>query len=215
MRSGICSSRFFTPKACRTCSDRCEARRSTGDVRRHFQLAKSPSAGCVAPPVGSAKLRDIPEWPIHCERCDGPALNVAEYCRLLAEVQGWRLHFGRQLERQRIDALLGPVSPVPAFLHGEFYASAGFIYTGMFNLLGVPAGTVPVRRVQSQDGGDPPASRDAVDQLIWRTQQNSEGLPVGVQIVGPWWSDDRVLGLMHRLQQTVDWSVSLPTNFAT
>ena len=52
-------------------------------------------------------------------------------------------------------------------------------YTQWFNLLGGPAAVVPVGR-------------------------SPEGLPIGVQIAGRPWEDERVLAVAHALEQNPD-----------
>jgi len=82
-------------------------------------------------------------------------------------------------EMEKFPILLCPVCAVPAFRHGERawdvdgqrvdYLDA-MRYTQWFNLLGAPAAVVPVG-------------------------QSPEGLPIGVQIAGRPFEDERVLGI--------------------
>ncbi len=84
------------------------------------------------------------------------------------------------------DALLCPVTSTPAIRHcprntpidvdGQevAYWSAGGGYTGPFNLTGHPAVIVPLT-------------------------QSSEGLPIGLQIVGPRWSETKLLAIARAL----------------
>lgn len=90
-------------------------------------------------------------------------------------------HVRRKLlvEMEICPILLGPVCAIPAFRHGERswnvdgqrleYLDA-MRYTQWFNLLGAPAAVVPVGR-------------------------SAEGLPIGVQIAGRPFEDERVLGI--------------------
>jgi Asp-tRNA(Asn)/Glu-tRNA(Gln) amidotransferase A subunit family amidase len=101
-----------------------------------------------------------------------------------------RARFLEQMER--FPVLLCPVNAVPAFRHGERswsvdgqtvkYLDASS-YSQWFNLLGNPAAVVPV---------------DCSD----------EGLPIGVQIVGRPWEEERVLAIASALEQEVHWSLS-------
>ena len=98
-----------------------------------------------------------------------------------------RTHFLDQMDRYPI--LLCPVSAGPAFRHGERswtiegkrveYLDA-FSYSQWFNLLGNPAAVVPM-------GISP------------------EGLPIGVQIVGRPWEEERVLAVAARLERAGGW----------
>jgi aspartyl-tRNA(Asn)/glutamyl-tRNA(Gln) amidotransferase subunit B len=85
---------------------------------------------------------------------------------------------------QRCDVLIGPVSPVPAFRIGERVTDPLALYacdilTVGVNLAGIPALSVP--------GGSTP-----------------EGLPVGVQILGPPGGDATVLAAARRFQELTD-----------
>ena len=111
-----------------------------------------------------------------------------------------------RLRRERLDAILAPVAPIPAVLHGEFYANFAMMYTGIYNLLAMPAGVVPVTRVRSDEIPAETVSRDVVDQSLERVNQGSTGLPVGVQIVAERWQDVRVLALMRALESEIAFS---------
>jgi Asp-tRNA(Asn)/Glu-tRNA(Gln) amidotransferase A subunit family amidase len=94
-----------------------------------------------------------------------------------------RAQFFAQMEEYPI--LLCPVAAIPAFRHGERswqidgktveYLDA-WSYTEFFNLLGNPAAVVPVGR-------------------------SSEGLPIGVQIVGRPWEEEKVLAVVEVLER--------------
>ncbi len=93
-----------------------------------------------------------------------------------------RAQFLAQMERYPI--LLCPVAAIPAFRHGERswlienkevnYLDA-WSYTEFFNLLGNPAVVVPVG-------------------------QSSEGLPIGVQIVGRPWEEEQALSVAAAIE---------------
>jgi Asp-tRNA(Asn)/Glu-tRNA(Gln) amidotransferase A subunit family amidase len=94
-----------------------------------------------------------------------------------------RASFLEQMRKYTI--LLCPPAAIPAFRHGERswtidgktveYLDA-WSYTEWFNLLGNPAAVVPV-------------------------SQSSEGLPIGVQIVGRPWEEEQVLSLAAALER--------------
>jgi Asp-tRNA(Asn)/Glu-tRNA(Gln) amidotransferase A subunit family amidase len=91
-------------------------------------------------------------------------------------------------EMNNFPILLTPVCAIPAFPHAErqwtiegnplSYLDA-MRYTQWFNLLGAPAAVVPVGR-------------------------SPEGLPIGVQIAGRPWQDERVLAIASALEQSAD-----------
>ena len=94
-----------------------------------------------------------------------------------------RANFLEQMRKYPI--LLCPPGAIPAFRHGERrwmidgktveYLDA-WSYTEWFNLLGNPAAVVPV-------------------------SQSSEGLPIGVQIVGRPWEEEQVLAVAGVLEK--------------
>jgi Asp-tRNA(Asn)/Glu-tRNA(Gln) amidotransferase A subunit family amidase len=101
-----------------------------------------------------------------------------------------RAQFLRQMQQYPI--LLCPAAAIPAFRHGErswriegktvHYLNA-WSYTEFFNLLGNPAAVVPV-------------------------SHSSEGLPIGVQIIGRPWDEEQVLSVAAVLEaQCSAWKV--------
>lgn len=91
-----------------------------------------------------------------------------------------------------VDVILGPTSPTAAFRLGEktddpvtMYLSD--IYTVPVNLAGLPGLSIPVGFVN--------------------------GLPVGMQLVGDYFSEARLLNVAHRYQQVTDWHVRAPAGF--
>lgn len=92
-----------------------------------------------------------------------------------------------------VDVIMGPVTPTTAFAIGEkidnpieMYLSD--IYTIAINLAGIPAMSVPAGFVESK--------------------------PVGLQIIGNYFSEDRLLNIAHRFQQVTDWHQHRPKDFA-
>lgn len=110
---------------------------------------------------------------------------------------GWRERLYRHARRARarvsadyarlfeegVDAVLGPTTPTPAFRLCERSAEDPWemyrsdVFTAAANLAGLPAVSLPVGL--------------------------SDGLPVGGQLVGPAWGEERLLGLAARLEERV------------
>ncbi|HWP00899.1 MAG TPA: Asp-tRNA(Asn)/Glu-tRNA(Gln) amidotransferase subunit GatA [Methylococcus sp.] len=90
-----------------------------------------------------------------------------------------------------VDVIVGPTSPSVAFRFGEktqdpvaMYLSD--IYTIAVNLAGLPAISIPVGF--------------------------SHGLPVGMQIIGDYFGEGRLLNIAHRYQQVTDWHRRIPAD---
>jgi amidase len=81
---------------------------------------------------------------------------------------------------ENYDAVLSPVAPYPALLHGTSFDEAnrnGFGYAQMYNLTGWPTATV-------------------------RIGTSPEGLPLGVQVAARPWREDVALALVAHLETT-------------
>ncbi|MCQ9376125.1 Asp-tRNA(Asn)/Glu-tRNA(Gln) amidotransferase subunit GatA [Methyloversatilis sp. XJ19-13] len=92
------------------------------------------------------------------------------------------------------DLILGPTTPTVAYGIGDkaddpLSMYLGDIYTTSVNLAGLPGMSIPC----GFGAGDRPA-----------------GLPIGLQIVGNYFDEARMLGAAHRFQQATDWHLRTP-----
>jgi fatty acid amide hydrolase len=115
------------------------------------------------------------------------ALGPEELLRLEERIGALGRRFAAMLDREGLDALIGPAHARPAVPHGTALdVVAGQSYTSLYNLLGMPAGVAPVTRVrpgEARDGGD----------------DGSAGLPIGVQAAARPGNDEVVLTLLERI----------------
>ncbi len=91
-----------------------------------------------------------------------------------------------------VDVLMGPVSPSTAFTAGEKTADPiemylADIYTIAVNLAGLPAMSIPAGFVNN--------------------------MPVGLQIIGDYFAEERLLNIAHKYQQATDWHTKTPQGF--
>lgn len=91
-----------------------------------------------------------------------------------------------------VDVIMGPTTPTPAFKLGEktddpisMYLSD--IYTIAVNLAGLPGMSIPAGFVR--------------------------GLPVGLQLIGNYFEEARLLNIAHAYQKTTDWHTRTPEGF--
>jgi aspartyl-tRNA(Asn)/glutamyl-tRNA(Gln) amidotransferase subunit A len=92
-----------------------------------------------------------------------------------------------------VDVLMGPTTPTPAFPIGAKTSDPitmylNDIYTIGANLAGLPAMSIPCGF--------------------------TGGLPVGLQIVGPHFSEGKLLNAAHVFQRETDWHTKVPERFA-
>ena len=91
-----------------------------------------------------------------------------------------------------VDVIMGPVTPTPAFGIGEKIADPiemylSDIYTIAINLAGLPALSIPAGFIND--------------------------IPVGLQIIGNYFTEDRLLNIAHQYQQVTDWHQHTPKGF--
>ena len=95
---------------------------------------------------------------------------------------------------KKCDVIMGPAAPSTAFKAGEkvddpvaMYLQD--IYTISTNLAGLPGMSIPAGFAQSDDG---------------------VSLPVGLQIIGNYFDEARMLNVAHQYQQVTDWHERMP-----
>ncbi len=94
---------------------------------------------------------------------------------------------------KEVDVIMGPTAPTPAFKAGEktddpvaMYLED--IFTIALNLAGLPGMSIPCGQI--------------------------DGLPVGLQIIGNYFDEARLLNLGHKFQQVTDWHQQTPADLA-
>jgi len=89
---------------------------------------------------------------------------------------------------QDVDVIMGPVSPTTAFDLGAFKDSVSMyladIYTLSLNLAGLPGMSIPAGF--------------------------SNNMPVGLQLIGNYWSEEKLLNVAHQFQSQTDWHSQMP-----
>ncbi len=122
------------------------------------------------------------------------ALSAGYYDAYYLKAQQLRHLISEDFKRafEQVDVIMGPTAPTTAFGIGEkaddpvtMYLSD--IYTIAVNLAGLPGMSVPVRPVG--------------------------GMPVGMQIIGNYFAEAKLLNVAHRLQQATDWHLATPGGF--
>lgn len=98
--------------------------------------------------------------------------------------------FAKALET--VDVIMGPVTPTPAFGIGEKTADPiemylADIYTIAINLAGLPAMSVPAGFIDNK--------------------------PVGLQIIGNYFAEAKLLNVAHQYQQVTNWHQQTPKGF--
>ncbi len=172
--------------------------RRVADLVRLARL-RSPVRAVVTTALGALGQRELAGFIAGLQR-----MNTSEYWSEVAERTRYRRRFIGVMNDAGIDALICPPSAHPALRHGaSYYLTSIGSYTMLFNLLGMPAGVVPLTRVRPAEESDRPSSRDLVESTLRKTEQGSAGLPIGVQVVARHWREDLVLTIMRELEVAV------------
>jgi fatty acid amide hydrolase len=128
-------------------------------------------------------------------------LSAIQYMRLVERQTMYRMQWLEAMAAAELDAILCPPFALPALTHDTFSELVpAATYTFPFNVLGFPAGVVPITTVQPGEESDRVVSRDRVDITAQVVEHGSAGLPVGVQVVAPHWREDIVLAIMAALE---------------
>ncbi len=129
-------------------------------------------------------------------------LDAAGYWAITDRRTRYRDRFLNALDAGKYDAILCPVDGLPPLKHGaSFYLTQAISYTILFNLLGMPAGVVPMTRIAAGEESDRTPSSDLAVKEAIRVEQGSTGMPAGVQIAARHWREDIVLALMKVLEK--------------
>jgi aspartyl-tRNA(Asn)/glutamyl-tRNA(Gln) amidotransferase subunit A len=118
------------------------------------------------------------------------ALSSGYYDAYYRKAQKVRTLIAEEFDRafEKVDALVCPTSPIVAFLKGAKSDPLSMylcdVLTLPVNLAGLPGISVPCGR--------------------------SEGLPVGLQVIGPRFQDARVLRIARAYEQATTWHTELP-----
>lgn len=122
------------------------------------------------------------------------ALSAGYYDAYYLKAQKIRRLISEDFKRafEEVDVIMGPTSPSVAFRFGEKSADPiamylSDIYTIAVNLAGLPGMSIPVGF--------------------------SQNLPVGMQIIGNYFAEGRLLNVAHRYQQATDWHTRAPAAF--
>ena len=122
-------------------------------------------------------------------------LSAGYYDAYYLQAQKVRQLINRDFERAfaEVDVLMGPTTPTPAFGLGSKTSDPitmylNDIYTIGANLAGLPAMSIPCGFVGK--------------------------LPVGLQIVGPHFGEEKILAAAHAYQKETDWHRRVPEAFA-
>jgi len=120
------------------------------------------------------------------------ALSAGYYDAYYRQAQKVRTLIKRDFEKafENVDVLLAPISPTPAFTIGAHTDDPLAMYledifTVPANLAGLPGLSLPCGA-------------------------SKEGLPIGMQLLGPQWGEETILRAGHAFEQATKWHTRRP-----
>ena len=126
---------------------------------------------------------------------NGLSLSATDYVKAVRVREIVKREFVDAFEE--VDCIVSPTAPIPAPLRSTHDLSGGSESnrirprltrnTRLINLLGLPSISVPCGFVQVEDS------------------DSNLGLPVGLQISGPWWSEKTLLQIAHAYERATPW----------
>ncbi|CAF0924195.1 unnamed protein product [Didymodactylos carnosus] len=132
------------------------------------------------------------------------ARKAYDYIELIREMKLFADHWITDMENHNIDLIISPANGLPAYHHTlskDLFVSCS--YTLIYNLLNFPAGVVPVTVVKDDEQRYSDDFNDSYTKKAASVCQNSKGCPIGVQVAGFPWQDEKVLRIMKELEDKI------------
>jgi Asp-tRNA(Asn)/Glu-tRNA(Gln) amidotransferase A subunit family amidase len=147
--------------------------------------------------------------------------SVSKVWKMNSEISKYRSEFLEFWKLSKFDLLLCPTMALPAVDHHQTtHLLPVVMYTSIFNLLEYPVGHCPITRVRKEEcyytqqggggeGGGTREEEDLFSVLANEQMKTSEGLPIGVSVIGLPYDDESVLNVMKILEQKFPFVPSL------
>jgi amidase len=148
--------------------------------------------------------RPLSEWIIRDNPCV-KKLSVDQLSYWNEEREAYRKEYALHWNKHDIDVLLCPVGPGVAPKHNT---ARYWNYTSQWNLLDYPAVVFPVCKVDKNvdmwDGDEEMLSEhDKDNHRLWDPEE-FHGVPVGLQLVGRRFHDEKILGILKHIKSMID-----------
>jgi len=131
--------------------------------------------------------------------------TVPELWKLQRDKKRYQRYFYTEWKKQGIDIVICPVMTTVAVKHNlqNSLTPTVISYTGLYNLLDYPAGVLPITYVRKDDHKILRKISDPIDRFLNKNEVASEGIPVGIQVVGLPWRDEEVLKAMKIVHELI------------
>ncbi len=146
-------------------------------IRRFVRIARLPRSLRAAvigllSAAGQKGMAELVGW--------SGSISADRYWQITHGRTEFTRRFVQRLDTARLDAILLPPHALPALTHGStMHLPAAASYCFLANLLGMPAGVLPVTRVRPGEESDRLPNRDAVVRDARRVEQGRGGRLAG------------------------------------
>ncbi|RUS89420.1 hypothetical protein EGW08_002793 [Elysia chlorotica] len=138
-----------------------------------------------------------------------PLSTLTDWFLKTNELMRFKNEFNETWREQGLDAVICPAMPCVANTSGvDAQLLSAVTYTSLYNVVNFPAGIVPVTKVTKSDVTktmDPSVyiAKTGIEKIIQADSEGTEGLPVGIQVVGVPYTEELVLRVMAELEKAL------------
>jgi len=134
-------------------------------------------------------------------------VTVEEYHEKIGEYFEIRNEILSFFVDNKLDAIITPAMPIPAFKHG-YGADLGIAscYNWTANCANLPAGVLPVTKVKEGEDVytfEDSKHKDSITKNCAKSMEGSVGLPVNVQVMSLPWEDEKCLAVMKTIESLI------------
>ena len=122
----------------------------------------------------------------------------------MGQLQGYKSEWIKYWKQNKLDFIIAPGFGCQALKHGlSQHTALTAAYTFVWNLLDMPALSMPITRVRADEQVYESAHKDLLTTNLVENCKDSEGLPVGIQVIGLPYTEQKILGFSYQLEQKI------------
>jgi fatty acid amide hydrolase len=129
----------------------------------------------------------------------------------VGKIYEYRNEWVKYWRAQQLDFVILPGFASEALNHGG--SSDGSLlaaYTYIFNILGMVSAALPITLTRANELVYESRWSDRITDLVKKSLKDAEGMPVGIQVIGLPFSEEKVLGLSKRIEKHFKFSENHP-----
>lgn len=146
----------------------------------------------------------------------GMGYELSQVNSLVAERNNYIAEVTEGIHKLGFDCIILPGMATPAVRNYKNKdALMQVVYTAFWNYLNFPVGSVQITKARKEEEHYESKFTDPTTSELRENMQGSCGLPVGIQVAGLPWKDEKVLGIMQYVENLLNMKgVNLPNELA-